>query len=209
MTLQRGDSTRSLILHLLKTKGQLSVSELAGELGITEMAVRRHLHSLERDRLIQTQLIRQAMGRPIHLYSLSNEADHLFPKNYHDFALDMLMDLEEIEGPEKIEALFSRREEKLRQRYAAKIKGKDLGTKIDELTRIQNEKGYMAEWESDKKGNYILREFNCPISHVAKEFNQACESELSLFEKVLDAKITRAECLAKGGDCCIYIIEKG
>ena len=57
-------STRKVILSMLKTQGPLSVHDLAKQLGITEMAVRRHIHSMEKDDLLETKLVRQAMGRP-------------------------------------------------------------------------------------------------------------------------------------------------
>ena len=60
-------STKDEILIMLKTAGSLTVSDISKELGITEMAVRRHLNTLERDEMIKSTLVRQAMGRPTHL----------------------------------------------------------------------------------------------------------------------------------------------
>jgi len=47
-------STRERILHMMKTAGPLSAKEITNELQITEMAVRRHLSSMERDGLIES-----------------------------------------------------------------------------------------------------------------------------------------------------------
>ncbi len=73
-------STRQAVLLLLKTKGPSSVGDLARELGITEMAVRRHLTSLERDDSIRSNIVRQPMGRPAHIFSLTEVGENLFPK---------------------------------------------------------------------------------------------------------------------------------
>ena len=70
MTLET--STRKVILSMLKTQGPLSVHDIAKQLGITEMAVRRHIHSLEKDDLLEAKLVRQAMGRPSNVYTLSS-----------------------------------------------------------------------------------------------------------------------------------------
>ena len=64
----RSSSTRNEILNMLK-HGSLTVSEMAGKLQITEMAVRRHLSTLERDNFIASKMLRQAMGRPTNVYS--------------------------------------------------------------------------------------------------------------------------------------------
>ncbi|GAA4723029.1 DeoR family transcriptional regulator [Brevibacillus fulvus] len=201
-------STRDQILHMLKMNGSLSVSDMAAELGITEMAVRRHLNTLERDNLIQSTLVRQAMGRPTNIYSLSENADELFPRNYSHLTLDFLRDLKELDGQAKIEELFKRRESRLEQAYLPKMEG-DLEKRVATLADLQNEKGYMVEWEKQEQADsFIFKEYNCPISQVAKEFQQACSCELSLFRRVLNAKVEQTTCMAKGGDKCIFHIHK-
>lgn len=210
MSKARNSSTRNEILHMLKHQGSLTVSEMAGQLQITEMAVRRHLNTLERDNLIQSKMVRQAMGRPTNVYSLTEEAEHLFPRHYHDFALDFLQDIEEMEGDEKIQHLFRRREERMSDQYKKEIKGDTLEQRIQQLAMIQNEKGYMVEIEKDPEtGNYIFKEYNCPISQVAKEYKHACDCELTLFKKVLRADIEQRECISQGKEKCVYIIKNG
>ncbi|WP_026074374.1 helix-turn-helix transcriptional regulator [Brevibacillus massiliensis] len=199
-------STRDQILHMLKTKGSLPVSDMAAELGITEMAVRRHLNTLERDNLIKSTLVRQAMGRPTSVYSLSLQADELFPRNYHDLTLDFLHDIRETEGVEKIEALFRRREDRLEQKYRQEVTG-DLESRVTALAELQNQRGYMVEWEQVDDETYYMKEFNCPIAQVAREYLQACSCELSLFQRVLEADVEQTSCMAKGGENCVYRIK--
>ncbi len=201
-------STRDQILHMLKMKGSLTVSEMAAELGITEMAVRRHLNTLERDKLIRSTLVRQAMGRPTNVYSLSEAADELFPRNYHDITLDFLKDLEEIDGTAKIEALFRRREDRLEERYRLHVQGA-LEDRVAALAELQNRKGYMVQWEKDEaSGTYYFKEYNCPIAQVARQYTQACNCELSLFRRLLETEVEQTSCMAKGGDHCVYEIKE-
>lgn len=74
-------TTRERILHMMKTSGPLSAKEITSELKITEMAVRRHLGTMERDGLIESKMIRQTLGRPTAVYGLTEMAEGLFPKN--------------------------------------------------------------------------------------------------------------------------------
>ncbi|TBL81154.1 helix-turn-helix transcriptional regulator [Paenibacillus thalictri] len=207
MNSEQDSSTRKLILTMLKTRSSMTVSEMAKELGITEMAVRRHLNTLERDSLIESKLVRQAMGRPTHLYSLTLLADDLFPKKYHHLTLDLLGELAEEAGEDVVDGLFERRKKKLISRYGQRMEGKELKQRVAELAEIQNSNGYMVEWEQDGEGNYVFKEHNCPISQVANQYNHACACELNMFEQLLSADVKRTECLAKGGTKCIYIIQ--
>lgn len=198
-------STRRTILNLLKTKGSLSVNTLSGMLGVTEMAVRRHLISLEGDGYVEMRLLRQAMGRPTHMYQLTQAAEDFFPKNYHKLTLDLLTELEE-ESPELVDRLFERRKEKLAGSYEQQMKGKPLGDKVAMLAEIQNAGGYMVEWRQEESGGYELNEYNCPIARIADRYEQACRCELTLFQRLLGVHVERTECLAKGGGKCTYKI---
>jgi predicted ArsR family transcriptional regulator len=201
-------STRKIIMTMLKKQGAMSVNDVAKVLGITEMAVRRHLNTLERDGLVEAELVRQPMGRPTHLYSLTELADDFFPKNYHQLTLDLLGELTLEEGEQVVEALFERRKQKLFDKYEQQMTSDDLSERVSALAQIQNANGYMAEWEQSSPGQYVLQEFNCPISQVANRYQQACKCELTLFEKLLQAKVERTECLAKGGNKCVYKIQE-
>lgn len=195
---------------MLKTKGSMTVGEMADELGITEMAVRRHLNTLERDNLIKSCLLRQAMGRPTNVYSLSEEADNMFPKNYRDLSLELLKDVEELQGGQVVEELFLRRKQRMEESYQDHIHhDSDMERKLEALARLQNEKGYMVEVKKDEEtGKYLLVESNCPISNVAKEYTFACDCEKDLFEKVLQAEVNQKQCMATGGDNCVYVIDE-
>lgn len=201
-------STRKVILSMLKTQGSLSVHDISKQLGITEMAVRRHIHSLEKDDLLETKLVRQAIGRPTTMYTLAPQADELFPKKYLQLTLDLLDELLEDEGHEKIERLFEGRQDKLESRYQSRMQEKNLEERVAELAQIQNENGYMVDWSQLREDAYIFSEHNCPISQVANTFGQACQCELALFRNLLDANVERTECLAKGASKCVYIISQ-
>jgi len=199
-------STRNRIMQLLKTSGQLTAKELTDRLGITGMAVRRHIANLERDNLIESTTVRLPMGRPAAVYRLTDTADDFFPKNYHAVALDLLAELESESGEAMVNHLFDLRRSTLEQRYVGKMAGKDLERKVAALSEIQNENGYMASWEKFGDDGFILTEYNCPISQVANKYNHACSCELQLFESLLNAEVSRTDCLADGDNKCVYRI---
>ncbi|MDU0332663.1 helix-turn-helix transcriptional regulator [Paenibacillus barengoltzii] len=208
MNTKKDLSTRERILHLMKTAGPLSAKELTTELQITEMAVRRHLGTMERDGLIESKMVRQTAGRPTAVYGLTELAEGLFPKRYHSLTLDLLDELAEESGEVMVDRLFDRRKEKLSRRYMAEMQGKSLTEKVRTLSEIQNDNGYMTELQETDGGEYVLMEHNCPISQIANRYNHACDCELKLFESLLDADVERTECLAQQGRKCVYVIRQ-
>lgn len=206
---QGGGATRHAVLMLFKTKGPSPVADLAKALGITEMAVRRHLSALERDGYITSLVVRQPMGRPAHIYSLTELGEGLFPKNYAALTLDLLGELEDEPGMEgAVSKLFAGRKKKLHERYQPYMAGKQLDERVQELAAIQNAGGYMVEIDASDSKEFVLHEYNCPIAAVAGRYEQACSCELELFEALLGTEVRRTECLAKGGNKCTYRIAK-
>lgn len=209
MQQQEESSTRRKLLDLLKMNGDCTVAELASRLGLTAMAVRKHIQTLERDGLVQSYQVRQAMGRPLRRYVLHDRADDLFPKNYPQLALELLNELEDRSGgATMIESLFQGRRDKLAQRHGARMaRLTALAGRVAELGAIQSAAGYMTEWEADGEGGYRLYEYNCPIAQIARQHRQACECEQQLFEQLLGAEVERTECLADGQRRCTYAIK--
>ncbi|MNZ60904.1 hypothetical protein D3C78_789800 [compost metagenome] len=199
-------STRDQIMQMMKTSGPLSTREITVQLGITEMAVRRHLGTMERDGFIESKMIRQTLGRPTAVYGLTELAENIFPKKYHTLTLDLLGELADESGEEYVNHLFERRKDKLNRKYEPQMQGKSLPDKVRKLAEIQNENGYMTECEQVEEGHFILKEHNCPISQIANQYTHACQCELKLFESLLEASVERTECLAQDGNRCVYVI---
>jgi predicted ArsR family transcriptional regulator len=147
------------------------------------------------------------MGRPTNQYFLTPAADDLFPKNYHHLTLDLLGELMDESGEERVTQLFDRRKDRLLRKYESYMQGKSLEERVEQLADIQNAGGYMVNWMTDDEGNIQFQEFNCPIAQVANEYNHACQCELALFQELLQAPVERTECLAKGGSKCNYKIQ--
>jgi predicted ArsR family transcriptional regulator len=208
MTTHSAPSTRREILRLIRLAGGSTAQQLAEELQITSMGVRRYLLALERDGLIKVQSQRQAAGRPTYVYRLTEAGYGTFPNNYHLLATQLLDAAQKTRaGKTKVEDLFAGRMDQLVAQYEPRMHGKDLGERVAELARIQDESGYMAVWEK-VEGGYLLKEQNCAIYQVACRFQAACQYEIELFSRLLKADITRVTHQIKGELSCNYFIRE-
>jgi len=200
-------STRQQIVKLLRTRGGMTASTLAEELRITSMGVRRHLAALERSDLVRVEMQRQKMGRPTFIYALTDQAQDLFPKNYHTLANQFLDAARDTNGMYGVKTLFNARMNHLLKQYRPRMVGKKLGERVAELAKIQDEAGYMAIWE-ESDGGFLLKEQNCAIYRVACRHQEACQFEIELFRKLLNADITRIEHQIKGDRNCTYLVRE-
>ncbi|GEN86917.1 metalloregulator ArsR/SmtB family transcription factor [Oceanobacillus sp. FSL W8-0428] len=201
-------TTKDKILDYLKKEKSLAVSDLTKLLDMTHMAIRKHLNILERDGLIKSKEVKQPIGRPSQMYSLTERGEGLFPKNYEGISVEFLYDIKDIYGEEAIRNLFNRREQRLTNEYIKRTHQKSNHDKINELSKIQTEKGYMTNLSQIGQNKYELIEYNCPIFAVANDFKTACTCETQMFKNVLGTdNVKRVCCKSDGDNYCKFLVD--
>jgi predicted ArsR family transcriptional regulator len=199
-------ATRRRILIALKERGSMTADELAEKLGISSVAVRRHLTNLERDRLVDHEQVQRGMGRPSYVYRLTEAAHQIFPHNYDQMASYFLEAIQELFGQDAVARIFEHRTQELAESYRSEVNGQDLPDRLDQLSRLREADGYMPVWEEQEDGTYVLRQHHCPILHVAEGCSEACAHELALFVDLLKAEVTRQNHQVSGDAECSYEI---
>jgi predicted ArsR family transcriptional regulator len=198
--------TRHDILTLLKRQGPLPADEVAKAVGVSGVAVRQHLDVLESEGLIAVSVERRRLGRPRHLYSVTEAADDFFPSGYDALATMLLEQVIEQDGPRKLMDLLEGRRQRLLAQQRRLLEGHDLETKLATLTRLQNDAGYMADCHERDEGSFMLCQHHCPLRQVARAFPQVCQKELELISGLLDAEVTREQHMVKGDRTCSFLI---
>jgi predicted ArsR family transcriptional regulator len=198
--------TKQRILTLLKMNGGLTTSELSEMLDISATAVRRHLNNLEVQDMVAHRTEQRGMGRPSFIYELTDGASSIFPQSYAAFAVSLLEDLVALDGPDKLDELFDKRQERRRQQYISGTTGETLSDRVASLARLLESEGRMTTWEQLDDDRYILREHNCPIRRVADKFDHPCQCEISLLRETLQARVTRVNHIPDGDIACVYEI---
>ncbi|MGF9965318.1 helix-turn-helix transcriptional regulator [Bacillus rhizoplanae] len=203
-------STKEEIIQLLKVRGEQTVAVLAEALQITEMAVRRHVSRLEKEELIEAKMVRQHVGRPMYVYSLSTKGEDLFPKQYKQFAVEMLEDLLHIGDEELVKKLLRARTKRMEEQLANRINRKETTVeRLKEIAVVQEKNGYMVRIQQESEHSFLLQKQNCPLIEVAEKFPQICHDEKNMYDTLLpdaDVKVLSSMC---DGDCfCSYQIKE-
>jgi predicted ArsR family transcriptional regulator len=198
----REESTRKAILKFLKRHGEADAKKIAEFCGLTTMAIGRHLLKLSSDGLIQTRWERRPRGRPATLYSLTEQGDAQFPRDYAALAIEVLSSMVD----EQVNQVFRKRHAATEVGYRQRTQGKNLGLQVRGLADMLTEGGYMAEVEPAGPNEFLVILCNCAIRDVAKRFPVACEEELCMIRNLVDGKVTRVTHLLAGDCNCSYRI---
>ncbi len=209
---QRHAPTPQAILLALRRQGPLSPDLLAAEFRVSRTAILQQLRTLESDGLVQRQSLRHGVGRPRHLYDVTERAQPFLPASYDRLSLSLVDAVGDVGGAELLDRVFEARRaaqvRKIRERFRSRGLGAaPLVVRARELTVIQAEQGYMSELVEDD-GTLRLVEHNCPIHEVAAEAPAACEAEVRLFAEVLGVDVVRERHIAGGGRSCVYVFRE-
>ena len=100
--------THQQILNILQKKSLVTINTLVRELDLAVATVRYHLTMLERDRLVVSEKVRQKVGRPYWVYSLSQQGQETFPKKYHRLSSFILTEVKAELGSDGLNTLMRR-----------------------------------------------------------------------------------------------------
>src|SRR5699024_8418222 len=118
---------------------------------------------LIRQGFVKEKIVKQDIGRPFHLYSLTGKGHDTFPNQYEQLPMELLKDLEALHGKEAVQALLLKRKEREEEELISRLEDIDFDEKIERIVEVQKEKGYMLEYEKTASGDYEIKNYNCPI----------------------------------------------
>ena len=194
--------SRSAIIDLLKTKGALTVEQLAAGLEDSKVCVRRHLGLLESDGLIEYEQEHRDRGRPRFVYRLSEKASCLFPRSYDEFAKEVLIQVQHEFGEEALHRVLQGRADALIAELQTQFSDLSFDERVKRLAKVVSEKGFLAETRKLKDGTYRLRQRNCPTEKVATTYPNVCEQELRVYQEALGCEVIRDCRIVDGATMC-------
>jgi predicted ArsR family transcriptional regulator len=188
--------TKLRILERLRSRPSCA-AELAAELGISRVAIHRHLEDLLRKGLIRAQTIKEERrGRPRQIYQA---VDPETP--YAQLCNEVLSHLKSLFGSETVARVLSERNLKVASELAPQLQTLDLEGKLQRLAAFLTEEGYQARIR--KEGHrWYLEEERCPRLALSQDYPELCQAELELYQELLGVSLEREERIAEGAPCC-------
>jgi predicted ArsR family transcriptional regulator len=200
------EKTQEALLLYLKRDGEMTVSQLCELLGVTSMAVRRHLTALQKDGLIVARLEKKLRGRPTYIYKLTEKSESLFPSGFQNLAIDLLDLVFEQSGHKGVMDLLTRRNTRLAERLRPRVENKTLAERVEEVSKIFSENGYMTDWKKLDDGDFIIYQQHCAVRDLANQYRQLCILEPRLMEDLLGVKISRTKYMLQDDPVCAYLV---
>jgi len=199
----------SRLLYTLKSRGPLAASALARALGITAVGTRQHLAKLQAEGLVAFDDQPGEIGRPKRFWRLTAKGHSRFPDTHGDLTVTLIGGIRSVFGEAGLDRLIEERQQAAVTAYRGALEpSSGLEDRVRTVARLRSEEGYMAEFEAEPDGSFLLIENHCPICAAAKTCQGFCRSELELFRAAfgVGTSVTRQEHLLSDGRRCVYRI---
>jgi predicted ArsR family transcriptional regulator len=203
--------TRDRVCRGVLEHGPVTATVLAGRMGLTPAAVRRHLDALAADGLVavwQASQPRRGRGRPPRRYVVTDRGHTLMRSGYDDLASSALRFVQGTLGPQAVRTFAQQQAGELEDRYRPTVEaaGSDPARRAAALADALTVDGYAASVRPAASGmpglGAQLCQGHCPVQHVAREFPELCEAETDAFSRLLGVHVQRLATLAHGAHVC-------
>ncbi len=195
---------RGEILVSLKQSQPRTAKQLAEQFGVTPNGLRRYLKELEDDGLVRYERVSKGVGGPSFAFTLTEEAEALFPDDYPAVLTDALLALRDRAGSNAVRGVFEQRWRELVEPHRAALVMLGGDSRGQAVAALLTSAGYMAEWHGGADGNGTLIARHCAVRTAAVRFPEACEAEARMLAESLGADVERRACIANGCTSCEY-----
>jgi predicted ArsR family transcriptional regulator len=202
--------TRGAIVRLLLESGSITAGEIGDQLGLSAAGVRRHLDALieagDAESVAAAAWQQVGRGRPAKRYRLTPAGRAKLGHSYDDLAAAAMRQLREIGGEDAIQTFARQRIDSILAgvRAADSADEADIEAAADRIAGALTKAGYVAT--TTRVGGPIhgvqICQHHCPVSHVAEEFPELCETERQAMAEVLGTHVQRLATIVNGDCAC-------
>jgi predicted ArsR family transcriptional regulator len=200
--------TRQRVTALLLEHGPQTATELAGRLGVSPAAVRRHLDALVTVGRVEERSSHdphRGRGRPARHFRLTEAGRSAFPHAYDDLALTALRYVAAAGGTDAVRAVAEQQLAGLEERASSAVAQATTGDapvdRAQALAAALTAEGYAATASAISSGGQLCQH-HCPVAHVAAEFPQLCEAETAVIGRLVGTHVQRLATIAHGDGIC-------
>jgi predicted ArsR family transcriptional regulator len=199
-------STRDQMREILATRGEATVAAIAGELGMNQANIRRHLEVMRAEGLVDVRSERHAVGRPSYVYALTERGEEL-NAHYPRLVNRMVRRMAALpgSGPGVIEQVFEGVAEDVARAYRPLVTGVTIEERVAQTSQALRDEGIVDHWRKDEDGFHLLNSA-CPYRKAAEASLAPCHADQRTVELLVGAPVEQVARMVEGHAACEYVV---
>ena len=206
-------STRDQVRDLLAARGSATVADIAGDLGLNQANIRRHLEVLRAEGLVDVSIQRREVGRPSYIYRLTERAEELsahYPRLV-DRLFKRLATLpadRPVSGQEVMAQVFEGVAEDIAGAYRPLVTGATVADRVAETSAALKDEGIVDHWRKDEDGFHLMNTA-CPYRKAAQASDAPCHADHRVVELLVGAPVEQVSRVVDGqSHMCEYVVRE-
>jgi predicted ArsR family transcriptional regulator len=199
-------STRDQLRELLAARGEATVAEMAGELGMNQANIRRHLEVMRAETLVDVTMRRHEIGRPSYVYRLTERAEEM-SAHYPRLVNRMVRRITALPdgGRELLSHVFDGVAEDIAGTYRSQVNGATVRERVMQTSEALKDEGIVDHWRRDDDG-YHLMNTTCPYRKAAELTDAPCRADHRTVELLVGAPVEQVSRMVDGQAMCEYVV---
>jgi predicted ArsR family transcriptional regulator len=178
---------------------------LSKQLDLTDNAVRAHLITLERDGLVRQSGVRRGARKPHFTYSLTTEAERLFPKAYDALLNQLISVLKGRLTQEEVDGVLREVGRGVATADAPTDQENNLESRLQQVLKILAALGGAARIERHED-KIVIQSGACPLASVVTVHPEVCRLAETLVTEIVKAPVEE-HCNREGTPRCRFEIK--
>jgi len=192
------------LLDVMRVRGGITVDELAGELQLTRTSVVNHLKLLMGEGLVKRGGLRPGSRRPSVIYTLTANADRIFPQLYEEFLTDILEELSS-HRPANVKRIIAGVRKRWLTRDLSAVEGLRGEQRVRRALDVLSKRGFMPVLEGPPETRE-LKQYNCPLRRLCAGYPDVRDMITQWIRALFGVPLIRLGCSATGDTSCSYIL---
>jgi predicted ArsR family transcriptional regulator len=199
------ETSRGRIAALLQ-RAEMTVGDIASELGLTANAVRAQLTAMERDGLVRRAGRIPGATRPSHLFELTAEVEQLLSRAYIPLLTHLVRVFAQGLRRDQLNKLMQQAGKSLASEFPlGKSASGNLKARVGSASELLNNELGAVTRVVRQNGQFVIRGTRCPLAAITDKDPSICLAIESLVSEIVGVPVD--ECCDRGGRprCCFCV----
>jgi predicted ArsR family transcriptional regulator len=196
------------IVVLVARRSPITLAEIADETGLARTSTQQQVGRLVSEGWLDRTPRHGKPGRPVDVFSLSDQSRRLFAQRTGDFARGLLAVIADTEGKSKVRSLIRRVGSRMSRELSSRVGGGTTKERLHRLAELLSENGAIND-VTRSEGGYKLTIHTCPYHGLSEDRSAFCDMDRAMVSRLVGAKV-RARCrISQGHSRCEFELAIG
>ncbi|MFH1417564.1 MAG: MarR family transcriptional regulator [Planctomycetota bacterium] len=202
------DSRQWEIVVLVARQSPVTLAEMAEKVGLARTSMRQQVDRLVSEGWLDRARRRGRRGRPVDVFSLSEQGRRLFANRTDEFVRSLLQEIAEKQGRSKLRASIKGVGRRLAHQLRPAVGEGTPQERMHRLAGLFSERGALND-VTCSEGNLKLALHTCPYHGMSDGLAEFCKMERDMINSLVGEKTRLTRSMPQGNARCEFEVDVG